>query len=498
MSVATKVRRFLGLDARRNGSGWAALRKRLIGGDGVRSHPYEAAESNRLNKKHWEYVTGADADSVIFAALEVVRNRARHEIRNNGYAEGMVETYAADCVGPQGPTLQVEFGADQWNADVELGWAEWCEQCDLGRRMHLADKLRLAVRQFFEAGEALEQKVTAPVQTPVKLRLLSIEPDRLSSPLGVDSGAVRGGVEVDADGAPVAYYIMKDHPGSLVYTAGLGDYIRVPAASIYHLYKTNRPGQHRGMPWLAPTLDVFGHLRDLTHNTLLAAELAAALAVLLHTDHPESPFDDCDGVYDIVDLEPGTMSMIPRGWNATQIKPEQPPAQFPDFKRELLKEVGRAVGMPYLVIGADAAGHNYSSARLDTLTYWDHIEMTQAGLARHFCTPLLREWVKEAALSGQIARAPGKWRATWTWPQRKHVDQLKEEEAAILRLASGRSTWLRECKALGADWQEVFNQLAKEMEVAKEKGLALDFGALTLAASSIIGKAKTAEAEDKE
>ncbi len=486
--------RLFGRSSSQKSKGWAEGLRRTVKGF-VRGG-YEAADSNRLNKKHWGSASGSSADALIFQALETLRNRARHETRNNGYAEGMIETYAADCVGPVGPQLQIEFGNESWNEDVEDGWRGWTEQCDLAGRMHFADKLRLFIRQFFEAGEAFEQKVSADVDTPVRLRLLSIEPDRVDSPNGFDDANVRKGVKVDGNGAPLSYYVSKTHPGNIVWSSGLTDYDELQAKDVYHLYKLNRPGQTRGVPWLAPVLDVFGHFRDLDHHTLLAAEYAAALAVLLYTDHTDAEYDDCGGVYDIVDIEEGSMAMLPRGWKATQIKPEQPPVAYPEYKKELLKQIGRPVGMPYLVIGADAAGHNYSSARLDTLTYWDHLEMTQASLARHCCTPLVREWIAEARLAGVIGRVPPKFRITWTWPQRKHVDQLKEEQAAILRLASGRTTWAKECKAQGMDWEEVFRQLKREREKAQELGLGLDFGTLVLAAKSIIAEQKKKQDEE--
>ena len=49
-----------------------------------------------------------------------------------------------------------------------------------------------------------------PVATTIQL----IEPDRLSNPYNsTDSKNLRGGVEIDHFGAPVAYYILKEHPG---------------------------------------------------------------------------------------------------------------------------------------------------------------------------------------------------------------------------------------------------------------------------------------------
>jgi lambda family phage portal protein len=473
--------------SRKSNNGWASRIRNYV--SGAQSRSYESAGTSRLNQKHWKNASGSDADGVIFPALEVLRNRSRHEIRNNAYAEGIVQTYACDCVGPYGPKLQVRSDNADWNKLVEDGFNAWSLQADVGGRMHFSDILHLLVRNLFEAGEGLVQHVMISDRSQdVRRRLLVIETDRLSSPVGADTQTLRNGVEVDPKtGRPLRYWILKEHPGTIYYTGNTTQYDKIPAQDVIHLYKMLRPGQTRGVPWLAPALDIFGQLRDLTHHTLLAAEYAAALAVLIFTDHQDSDFDDCNDELDIMDIEPGTMSMLPRGWKASQIKPEQPAAQYTDFKRELLKEVGRAVGAPYLIMGSDAAKHNYSSARMDQQMYWNGIRYTQSFLDRHFAMPNVVMWVQEAYLAGMIARPPKGWRPAFTWNQPMHVDPAKEENAATLRLANGTTTWADECKLKGKDWEEVFEQIAREQKRAKELGLEIDFSALVLSAGKIIG-----------
>lgn len=482
---------------KRAGGSWGS---KVRGLPGMSARTYESAATSRINKKHWTNANGSDADGVITPALAVLRNRSRHEVRNNGYAEGLVETYACDVVGPDGPKLQVQSSSDAWNKSVEDGFNQWARTADVGERMELQDILRLLVRGFFEAGEGLVQHVVTDRRSgPVRRRLLVIEADRLSSPFGVDTAEVRNGVRIErSTGRPLSYYVLKDHPGALNYTGTVAEYDEVPARDIMHIYKMLRPGQTRGVPWLAPVLDIFGQLRDLTMHTLLAAEYAAALAVLIYTDHDDTEFDNCGDELDVMDIEPGTMSMLPHGWKASQIKPEQPAENYTDFKKELLKEVGRVVGMPYLVIGNDASNHNYSSARMDNQSYWSGVRFVQSFLARHFATPNVELWVQEAYLAGSIKSPPPGWKTSWTWNQATHVDPAKEEAAAVLRLANGTSTWKDECKAKGRDWEEVFAQLKREIDTANDLGLELDFTALVLKAASIIGKDNQGDDKDDE
>ena len=52
--------------------------------------------------------------------------------------------------------------------------------------------------------------------------------------------------------------------------------------------------------------------------------------------------------FENVPVENGMMLTLPEGYDLTQFKPEQPTANFKDFKQEGVKEEGRAIGMPDL------------------------------------------------------------------------------------------------------------------------------------------------------
>jgi len=68
------------------------------------------------------------------------------------------------------------------------------------------------------------------------------------------------GIEYDPFGNPAAYHVLKAHPGSGT-GAGAFDYNRVPAESVIHWFRTDRPGQRRGLPDIMPALPLFAQLR---------------------------------------------------------------------------------------------------------------------------------------------------------------------------------------------------------------------------------------------
>jgi len=466
---------------------------------------YDSAKTTRVNRKHWTGATLGDADATILTALGTLRNRVRFEMRNNGYAEGMVETYVTDVVGPDGPAVQIESDDDKWNAEAEAFLRDYFTYCDHSGIDHFADLLRLAVRQRWECGESFAQRVTARGGGAVRTRYLMIEPDRIATPSDrVTEKDVRGGIKVTADGRPVEYFVMKSHPGDTLRAPLFDEFNRVPARDMVHVYRRTRPGQTRGVPRLAPVLDEFAQLRDWDHDTLLAARMAAMLAAFAYTDHPEAAFDDIGRELPIFEIEPGTFSMLPSGWKVTQIKPEHPSTQYKDFKREKLAGVGRVANMPYLKVAADASGHNYSSARLDDQGYWDEVKSEQAFQARRFCNKPMVPALQEASLSGEVRPAPVRFRLTYIWNERPHVDPSKETRAQTERLGNGTTTLARECKATGGDWQETLRQRVKEIRFVIDEAEAhgLD-AALVLKAVGMEGppqrpeSASDADLEDK-
>ncbi|MDH5528278.1 MAG: phage portal protein, partial [Nitrospirota bacterium] len=62
-------------------------------------------------------------------------------------------------------------------------------------------------------------------------------------------------------------------------------------------------------------------------------------------------------------------------------------------------------------------------------------------------------------------------RAKWIGPGRGWVDPVKEAKAADMRIQSGISTYEQECAEQGLDWEEQFEQRAREKQRMEDLGL---------------------------
>jgi capsid protein len=244
---------------------------------------YDAAATTDENRRHWANADLLSANAANSPQVrQTLRGRARYEVANNSYARGIVLTLANDCVGT-GPRLQMLTDDNEANRVVEQEFMQWADS------VALAEKLRTMRMARAESGEAFAMLVGNPrVDSPVKLDLRLIEADQVATPellRQFDKASAVDGVVFDAYGNPVEYHVLKSHPGDQAVRFSL-DYDQVPASSIIHYFRADRPGQSRGIPEITPALPLFAQLRRFTLAVLAAAETAADFAAVLFTDAP--------------------------------------------------------------------------------------------------------------------------------------------------------------------------------------------------------------------
>jgi capsid protein len=202
---------------------------------------FVGASYTRRSLKNW-FVTPASADEDTVHDLETLRARSRDMVRNALLATGAVNTVVMNVVGtglsllprPDWEALRMtEEQADEWTAQVEREFRTWAEsaECDVTRTQNFYGLQSLVFRSALESGDAFVLLPMIESRTnPYALRVQVVEADRVESPLGRKENAgnkVVAGVEMDANGAPVAYHVLRHHPGS---PEGIKqEFIRVPA-----------------------------------------------------------------------------------------------------------------------------------------------------------------------------------------------------------------------------------------------------------------------------
>ena len=407
----------------------------------------------------------------------ILRARARYEVANNAYARGIVQTLANDVIGT-GPRLQMLTDDAEANAVIEEAFARWC------KAIGLPEKLRTMRTGRAESGEVFGVLASNPrLDAPVSLDLRLVEADRVATPtIDLLSDDAVDGIVFDAFGNPVEYHVLKSHPGDTSagsrFSLG-GEFDRVPAESVVHYFRADRPGQSRGIPDITPALPLFAQLRRYTLAVLGAAETAADFAGILYSDAPASGEAEAVEPMDAIELEARALLTMPGGWRMEQMRAEQPSTTYAEFKREILNEIARCLNMPFNVAAGNSSGYNFASGKLDHQVYFKSIRVEQEHLGRVVLDRLLAAFLREAVLISDLLPvrvrtlvASGDLPAhQWFWDGQSEVDPLKEASAQATRLTSHTTTLAYEYARQGRDWEAELRQRAKESALMAELGL---------------------------
>jgi len=461
---------------------------------------YNGGRRDRRSLKAWFPGQGsADTDSLL--DLPQLRGRSRDLGRNAPLAAGAVSTTAIGVVG-DGLKLEASIDskalgltpeqADAFEAEQEREWGVFCATADFTRVQCMEEMQQLSLRSALESGDvfAVRRYRRDPGDVyGTKVQLL--EADRVSNPnWAQDSDRVSGGVEFDADGVPVAYYVSDKHPGAR-RMAGM-KWERVPAWSaggvrtVLHVYERLRPEQSRGIPYLAVVVE---HLQQL--STYSTAEVDAAVVTSFITGVIQAPADDDAsdpivgekdaGLADNeVKLGAGAIISTGPGETFTSFNPQRPNANYDAFVKAFCREVGVALELPVeLLLKSFTASYSASRAALEMA--WQAFRRRRSWFAGRFCQPLYEWMMEEAVASGRLNR-PGFFSdpviraawcgAQWIGPQRQSLSPYQEAQADALDIATGVKSREQVCmERTGGDFDKKNEQLGKEQAARKAAGL---------------------------
>ena len=457
---------------------------------------YDASLTTADNREHWGMADGLAIDAAANPMIRyVLRNRSRYEVANNSYARGMVDTISSDLIGP-GPRLQMETGDDVADAWLEAEFSRWT------RAVNLPEKLRTQVKAKVQDGEAFALQITNPgLPTPVKLDIRTIEADQVRfvdiTLLTVPSV---DGIRFDDFGNPVSYHILRVHPGFWSYaTSYIGfpwEYDVWPARFVMHLFRHDRPGQHRGLPEIMPALALFAQLRRYTLAVLTAAETAADFSMWMKTplsvDEINGDGDEIEvpNPFDLFPLQRNIVTTLPDGYDIGQTKSEQPVTTHEMFIRTILREVARCLSMPYNVVSGDFSQGNYSESNLGNQGYFRLLDETRKDLEYTELDRLLAAWLYEARdvrlghgdfgapyIPPNVRQALGKItnnacdlpHHTWNWVGHQWANPAQQADADQKNLRMGLDTWHRIWGRKGQDYRKAHASNAKALGMTIEQ-----------------------------
>lgn len=398
--------------------------------------------------------------------------------------------------------------AEDWEKKTKAEFALWANKkrnCDATGINNFYEMQQLCFVSWLTSGDVFVLKKDKEIKnSPYSLKLMVVEADRCSTPEGnytfgfnmtdgenpKNKNRIFDGVEIDDDGAVIAYHIRNTYPYEVKEertqwqrVEAYGEKTGLP--NVIHLMNTERPDQYRGVSYLAPVIEYLLQIRRYTESELTAALVESFFTAFIKTDSgdpTEMPFNEVgDGQpgeednmsYDPNEYElgPGTINVMNPGEDVTFADPKRPANGFESFVKTIAKLIGAALEIPYDILLKEF-NSSYSASRGALLEAWKSFRMYRNWFATDFCQPAYELWMHEAVARGRIL-APGFWsdplvkeawlKAEWIGPSQGQLDPVKEVKAEILAVANGFTT--NEDAAIrlnGSDWRSNVEKLARE------------------------------------
>lgn len=400
-------------------------------------------------------------------------------------------------------------------AESEDGWF------DASGQLTFTGMLRLWVGAFCYTGEIIgtaEWEDSDPTR-PFKTAIQMISPDRLCNrdglPDGYDprSGAkLSRGVEMDRKNRPIRFHIRRgyetDWDNRDIDTWDIIE-ARKPwgRRQVVFVRDPNLIDQTRGISEMVAALAHSNMTKTYSELILQKAVVDASYAAAVESEMPNadviaalgggetgfvnavgqymSMLQDFLGASENIAIDGVKMPHLFPGTKLNILPMSTPGGIGSDFEDSLIRKLAATFGVGFSEMSRNFAKFNYSGIKAEMALIERTMNAKKKFGADRAATQIYQLWVEEEIAQGNLPLPRGRNRTdfykplmkdaytkcNWIASGRGQVDELKETQAAMLRIKAGLSTYEKEASKLGEDWRELAAQRAKEEKVFRELDL---------------------------
>lgn len=468
---------------------------------------------------------------------DVGRNDAYVQGGATIHKDGIVGALYALNAKPDVETLGTVSGtftedwATAFQKEVEALFTVWAESprkwVDAAGQNTLTSLIRLATGVYTFAGEALATVEWVNERgRDFKTAIQMIDTDRLVQPEEAHQNPlIRGGIKHDRRGRHKSYFIRIDHPNDfrnmmLSGTSPLA-YKEVKAEKpwgrkqVIYIREQMRVDQTRAVSDIVSALKEIHITRKFRDVTLQNAVVNAMYAASIESDlPPEAVYSQLGGgnvgnsIADYATAYLGAISEYVGSSKHMKLDGVKVPHMFPgtkfklhpagnpggvgqDFETGLLRYIASSLNISYEELARDFTKTNYSSARAAMASTWRFMQSRKKLVADEMANSIYRLWLEEAINNGRLKTFPPSLAGflytdgvlnlmfdalsacDWIGAARGQIDELKETQAAVLRIKYGLSTHEDELLRLGKDYRKVYAQLERETKEREERNIIL-------------------------
>lgn len=447
---------------------------------------YDGAARGR-STEGWQ--TGnRSADTEIGAAGALLRDRMRDLVRNDALAAQAVQVLVNNIVGP-GIRPRAKSSNKALNKRVNALWKSFEQTCDFHGHTDFHGLTALAVRGMIEGGETLAlQRFQRNGAVPLKIELR--EGDHLDTSkvmFGVAGDRIEQGIEYDANGRRVGYWMFPDHPGGSSMAFGRRfTSERIAASAVVHLFERQRV-QNRGVPWGTAAMRALRDFGDWQRAELARKKTEACLAAIVISDEAGTGSGSglsggkglAPGLVDasgqmIESFEPG---MIGYAYDGRDVRFNQPSSAggVGEWTKAQMHIIAAGFRVPYALMSGDMSNANFSSSRVGLNEFRRMVEQLQwQTVIPMFCQPVWDWFIMACRTTGKIPMGEGSVPVEWAPPRFESVNPKQDAEADLLEVRAGFSTLAQKIAARGYDPEDLIEEWASMAELVDGANLVFD------------------------
>lgn len=370
-----------------------------------------------------------------------VRARVRALLRDNGYAAKAMNSLVDHVVGTG------ILGTPKAKQAQRL-WSEWQAQADFDSHHDWHGLQALAVRAMLGDGDVLIVRkrqgwTSSPNIVPLQIQVLEADYLDVSKNGRLAAGGeIDRGIEYDAAGRKVAYWLLRSHPGDVtlrIRDAWKSD--RIPAEDVIQLFDRTRPGQDRGVSAFAPAVMTFHELQAYLEAERVRKRIESCLAGFITTEDGDMTVST-DGTVDdkvkpgllVEKFQPGMLMRL-RGGEDVKLTSPMAASGIGEFTTVQLREIAAGLGVMYEMLTGDFSNVNYSSWRAGNHGFQRRIESWQWLLVIPMLCMRVASWWNDAAQLAGLLQRPAQF--SWEPPGFISVDPYKDAQADLMNLRNG-------------------------------------------------------------
>ncbi len=451
---------------------------------------YEAATPSRQRKFRRD---SGGPDQQVFKGAVSIRTQARHLDQNHDIARGILRTLVNNTVGANGigiePQPRRADGTihEEYAKALREGWSDWIRRPEVTGRLHWSRACRMMARTWLRDGESFAQELIGPVPfldhgTRVPYSLELFEPDMVPMDY-TDGDRIRQGIERNAWGQPVGFWVYKQHPGDNLTSRGAGGMKRIGADRMLHMAFLDRIGQLRGVSEFASVITRLEDIKDYEESERVAAKIAAMLTAYIRKGtpdlyNPESAEKYADGSPKPRDmrLAPGMIiDNLTAGEEVGMIDSKRPNPNVITFRQGQLRAVAAGANVSYSSASRDYNG-TFSAQRQELVEQWVNYAVLTDDFTGQFVRPVWERFVQVANMSGIVPRPadvpePLADDALFVAQAMPWIDPYKEAMAWELLAKAGFASEIEVMRRRGVNPRDVLEQITTWREATKDKGL---------------------------